>query len=91
MFVYCVFLVGNKDQRNVRINAKSLKIDAYSETRQKVFTEASLIFTTAKYDLAVASTKFATARVSRFKVAVVQPESTRCSENTSHCNEHTLS
>ena len=58
-------------------------MDAYSEARQRVFAAASLIFATVKYDLAAASTKFAAARVSRFKVAVVQPESTCYSENTS--------
>ena len=91
MFVYCIFLVGNKDQGHVRIDAKKPQMDAYSEARQRVFAVASVKFAAAKYDLVVASTKLATMRVSRFKVAGVQPKSTCCSENTAHCKENTLS
>ena len=66
-------------------------MDAYSEARQRVFAAASVKFAAAKYDLATTSTKFAAVRVSRFKVAGVQPESTRCSKNTAPCSENTLS
>ena len=46
---------------------KSLKMDAYSETRQKVFAAPSAKFTVAKSDLAEASVKFAAAKVSKIQ------------------------
>ena len=66
---------------------KSLKMDAYSEARQKIFAIASVKFTAAKYDLAVVSTKFAAAKASRSIELGVQPENTRCSENWSRCSD----
>ena len=64
-------------------------MDAYSESRQRVFVAASVKFTTVKYILAVAKTKFATARIFRIKGPVKPLEPTRYSENTSHCSENT--
>ena len=51
-------------------------MDAYSEARQKVFAAA-------KHNPVAASTKFAAAKVSRSKGPGVQPENTRCSDDTS--------
>ena len=70
---------------------KSLKIDAYSEARQRVFAAVSVKFVAAKYDLTATRTKFTAAKVSRSKGLGVQTESTRCSENWSHCSEDTSS
>ena len=66
MFVYCVFLAGNKDQETCKSMPKSLKMDAYSEARQKVFAAA-------KYDLIAASTKFAAVKVFRSRGPGGQP------------------
>ena len=60
---------------------KSLKMDAYSEARQRVFDAASVKFAAAKYDLPATSTKFAVAKVFRSKGPGVLTESTHCSEN----------
>ena len=73
-------------------------MDAYSESRQRVFTAASVKFAAAKYILATArtkfaaaSTKFAAARIFRIKGTGVQPEITRCSKNASLCSENMFS
>ena len=76
------FLQETKTKEMCESMPKSLKMDAYSEARQRVFAAASVKFVAVKYNLAAASTKFASASVSRFKVVVVQPESTRYSEDT---------
>ena len=68
MFVYCTFLVGNKDQGNVRIDVKKLqKMDAYGEAKQRVFATASVKFAVVKYILTAVRTNFTAARVSRTK------------------------
>ena len=56
-------------------------MDADNEARQKVFAAA-------KYDLAAVSSKFAAAKVLRFKGPGVQTESTYCSENCSRCSDN---
>ena len=66
------FLQETKTKEMCESMPKNLKMDAYSEARQRVFTAASLIFAAAKYDLAAVSTKFTAVRVSRFKAEVVQ-------------------
>ena len=66
-------------------------MDAHSESRQRVFAAGSVKFAVVKYILAAAKTKFAAARIFRFKGPGVQLESTRYSENISHCSENTLS
>ena len=58
----------------------------YSLERVKISLQQRPNFT-----LAVAKTKFAAVRILRIKGPAEQPEPTRCSENTSRCNENTLS
>ena len=70
---------------------KTSKMDAHSESRQRVFAAASVKFTAAKYILAAARTKFVAARIFRIKGLGVQPKTTRCTENTSRYSENTLS
>ena len=80
------FLQETKTKETCELMLKSLKMDAYSEVRQKVFAVASIKFAVAKYNLTVASTKFAAAMVSRSKGPSVQTENTHCNENWTHCS-----
>ena len=66
-------------------------MDAYNESRQRVFVAANVKFIAMKYILAAAKTKSAIAKIFRIKGPVEQPEPTRCSENTFRCSENTLS
>ena len=73
------------------IPKKPKKMDAYNETRQKIFAAASVNFPAAKYGLAATSDKPAATKVLSLKGQVEQIESTRCSENWSRCSDDTSS
>ena len=62
-------------------------MDAYNESRLRIFAAASVKFAVVKYILAAARTKFGAARIFRIKGSGVQPESTSCSKNISRCSE----
>ena len=62
-------------------------MNAYNESRQRVFATVSVKFVAVKYILAAARAKFTAMRIFRIKGPGVQPESTRCSENTARCSE----
>ena len=85
------FLQETKTKETYESMSKSLKMDAYSEARQKVFAATSVKFASVKYDLAAASTKFTAAKVFKSRGLGVQPKNTRCSENWSRCSDDTLS
>ena len=60
---------------------KNLKMEAVSESRQRVLTVTSANITAANYTLIVVKAKPAATKNLRIKGKVEQPEPTRCKEN----------